>query len=148
MGGVIGSRALAELADVGIRNLPLPMLGQKFLSWLYLVGRLDFPTYVLRNFLSAKDRPGGQDIEQFVLIVAGKDNNGGRLLTYTGLLLLAGVDIYFDWERMGRHFKVLGGYEYETPTEKPSFSLGLSFRYGIPQLALRIPMLVAPSTSH
>lgn len=111
LGGIIFTRGFSEIADFTLNKTNLHKFGQKFISMTYFLTRIDFSSYVLRNMLFAKNNPSGQDIEQFVVSVSERKNMS-RIGVYGILMTIAGLDLYFDRNRIHKHLRVLGGKDF------------------------------------
>ncbi len=115
LSGVLFTRGLAEGSDLVVRDIPLPRWGQRFFSMTFLLGRFDFPRYVVMDALVNTFGRPGSDINFFVKEVAGQ-NSVSRVLVYGALLGLATVDLVLDWNRISTHWQILTG---KTPIQSP-----------------------------
>lgn len=122
IGGVLFSRGLAEGSDAFVKAIRLPNWGERFFSMTYIIGRFDFPRYVLQDALLNMAGKSGSDIDDFVTAVAG-NHDGWRFLTYSALLALATIDIVLDWNRISMHWNSLLGRSISTDYKASTVSL-------------------------
>lgn len=112
IGGVLFTRGWVEASDCLVRNVRMPEFTERFLSLTFVLSHFDFPRYVLQDGLVNLFGSSGSDIDGFVTQIAGR-KAVWRSVTYAALLAVAAVDLVSDWDRIVRHWGVLGGRPYE-----------------------------------
>lgn len=139
IGGVLFSRGMAEAANIGVDSQIFPKAINRFLSITYLMGRFDFPRYVLQDALINLGDGKGSDMDGFVTEIAG-DQTGLRTITYLSLLGISIFDLVLDWDNIEKHWSIITGKSYpDSKEESGSFrnfslysdygkTLGVSFQ--------------------
>jgi hypothetical protein len=114
--GVGTTRLMAEGADLLSKQWDdvegCPSFGRRLTSAFFIKGRLDFPLYVVTNMFMELASVEGGDMSILISSTLG-DKTTDRILGYGGLLLIAGVDLWFDRERLFRHLGVTWGVRQE-----------------------------------
>jgi len=115
--GTTFNRGLAELSNLTLQSNAVPYALQPLFSEVYLGGYVDFPSNV--TFALVSDLVGGfsaaessNDFHNFVLNLSWDKGVASRLLIYSGLLALAGVDMYYSREKIGRNWAVMQGKDF------------------------------------
>jgi hypothetical protein len=75
---------------------------------MYVIGRFDFPGYVLSDAISNLEGHPGSDMDILVTQIAGH-NTCNRTATYFGLLGLGVFDIIMDLPRIAYHIRTAQG---------------------------------------
>lgn len=114
--GVGTTRLMAEGADLLSKRWDddegCPGFGRRLTSAFFVKGRLDFPLYVVSNMFTEILGEKGGDMSILISSTLGNETTD-RIIGYGGLLVIAGVDLWFDRHRIFRHLEVASGaYQY------------------------------------
>jgi hypothetical protein len=124
LSGTLATRLLAEGSDLLWRGLDhssrYPTFGEKFLSLIFIIGRMDFAGYVMNDAVMNYLGLAGGDYDIFVTAVAG-ENTLARTLAYAGLFAIAAADLYFDVDRVAFHANII--MDKRTASEPPRWGL-------------------------
>lgn len=122
------TRVMAEVCDRIARGfdarMSYPTFGQVLNSALFIYGRLDFPLYVLSDLVTNLSQRRGGDIDILVTEIAGRATLP-RIGAYLGLLAVAGIDFYFDIDRIAYHYSIFNGNQMAHPSTVSHVRVGV-----------------------
>ena len=116
MGGVIFSRGLAEGMDLLVEDVLADGTPRRLASIAFILGRFDFPRYVVQDALINMLGHRASDMDFAVSAIQARGTLV-RTALYGALIALATLDLVNDWDRIAYHWDVAAG---ETPKRPAS----------------------------